>query len=180
MDDRSCMVEVARYYAAFLAGESCGKCAPCREGLRQMLMILTDICAGRGREGDIALLEDIGSAMVDSSLCALGKSAPNPVLTSIKYFRAEYDAHVNEHLCPAGVCPELTAYRIDPEACIGCMLCKRACPAGAVTGEAKTAHAIFADACISCGACREACRSSAVFTASRHKKAKGADAVYEY
>jgi NADH-quinone oxidoreductase subunit F len=169
MDDRSCMVEVARYYAGFLAGESCGKCTPCREGLRQMLMILTDICEGRGREGDIELLEQISAAMVDSSLCALGKSAPNPVLSTLKYFRDEYEAHINGGICPAGVCPELTAFEINPDACTGCTLCKRACPVNAISGSARTAHTVDAGTCISCGACREACRFNAVAAAPKRK-----------
>jgi NADH-quinone oxidoreductase subunit F len=171
MDDRSCMVEAARYYAGFLAGESCGKCTPCREGLRQMLAVLTDICGGRGRDGDVELLQDIGAAMTDSSLCALGKSAPNPVLTTIKYFRGEYEAHINGGLCPAGVCPELTSFEIDPGACAGCTLCKRACPVNAIAGEARAAHTIDAGACISCGACRDACRQGAVAAVSKRDKA---------
>jgi len=164
MDDRSCMVEVARYYVDFLANESCGKCTPCREGLRQMLRILTDICEGRGEEGDVKLLEDISAALVGSSLCALGKTAPNPVLTTIKYFRDEYDAHIRDKRCPAGVCARLTSFAIDPGKCTGCSLCKRACPVGAVSGEAKAPHAIDKAACISCGACREACNAGAVAT----------------
>ena len=164
MDDRSCMVEVARYYVDFLCEESCGKCTPCREGLRQMRAILTDICEGRGREGDIELLERIGNTMKDASLCALGKSAPNPVLTTIKFFRNEYEAHIREHECPAGVCSALTTFVIDAEACTGCDLCARACPANAITGERKAAHAIDPAKCIACGSCREACRFDAVKT----------------
>jgi len=164
MDDRNCMVEVARYYVNFLAGESCGKCTPCREGLRQMLRILTDICEGRGMDGDIELLEEIGETMIGASLCALGKSAPNPVLTTIRYFRGEYEAHIREGRCPAGVCGALTSFNIDPAACTGCGLCKRACPAGAITGEVKSAHVIDGETCISCGSCREVCRFGAVRT----------------
>jgi NADH-quinone oxidoreductase subunit F len=161
MDDRSCMVEVARYYVSFLAGESCGKCTPCREGLRQMLLILTDICEGRGSKEDVDLLVEIGETMNDSSLCALGKDAPNPVLTTIKYFRSEYDAHIDK-CCPAGVCSELTTFEIDAEACNGCTLCVRACPTNAIKGEKKKAHIIEQAGCISCGGCREVCKRDAV------------------
>jgi len=167
MDDRSCMVEVARYYVNFLAGESCGKCTPCREGLRQMSHILTEICEGRGKQNDTELLESIGKTMIASSLCALGKTAPNPVLTTIKYFRGEYGAHINDKYCPAGVCPALTAFSIDPEKCTGCTRCVRSCPADAITGEAKSVHSIDPDVCISCGSCREACRHDAILTSSR-------------
>lgn len=167
MDDRSCMVEVARYYVGFLCGESCGKCTPCREGLKQMLAILTDICEGRGAMEDLDLLEQLGETMQDCSLCALGKSAPNPVLTTLKYFREEYEAHIREHRCPAGVCKSLTRFAIDPAACKGCSACIRACPAGAVSGELKKPHAIDHTKCISCGSCREACRFGAVLTKGR-------------
>lgn len=167
MDDRSCMVEVARYYVQFLCGESCGKCTPCREGLKQMLAILTDICEGRGRIEDLDLLEELGEMMQDSALCALGKSAPNPVLTTLRYFRDEYEAHILEHRCPAGVCKALTSFVIDPDKCRGCTSCARACPAGAVTGAVKQAHHIDPSICINCGSCREACRFDAVRTEGR-------------
>lgn len=167
MDDRSCMVEVARYYVQFLSGESCGKCTPCREGLKQMLAILTDICEGRGKPEDLDLLEALGETMIDSSLCALGKSAPNPVLTTLKYFREEYEAHIHEHRCPAGVCKKLTAYSIDPEKCRGCTACARSCPAGAISGTVKHPHSIDRNKCIVCGSCREACRFDAVLTEGR-------------
>lgn len=168
MDDRSCMVEVARYYVQFLCGESCGKCTPCREGLKQMLAILTDICEGRGKPEDLDLLEALSETMQDSSLCALGKSAPNPVLTTLKYFRNEYEAHILEHRCPAGVCTKLTSFVIDPERCRGCTACSRACPAGAVSGKVKEVHHIDPNVCVSCGSCREVCRFDAVRTEGRN------------
>ena len=167
MDDRSCMVEVARYYVQFLCGESCGKCTPCREGLKQMLAILTDICEGRGKPEDPEILEALGQTMMESSLCALGKSAPNPVLTTLKYFREEYDAHILEHRCPAGVCKKLTAFRIDPDKCRGCTACAKSCPAGAISGTVKHPHSIDPEKCIVCGSCREACRFDAVMTEGR-------------
>lgn len=167
MDDRSCMVEVARYYIEFLCDESCGKCTPCREGLRHLLTILTDICEGRGQEGDIELMEKICHTMQDASLCSLGKSAANPVLTTIKYFRDEYEAHIHEKRCPAGVCPKLTAFVIDEEACRGCTRCSKACPAGAVSGVVKKPHHIDPVKCIACGSCREACNFDAVVAVKR-------------
>lgn len=167
MDDRSCMVEVARYYVQFLCGESCGKCTPCREGLKQMLQILTDICEGSGSMEDLDLLEALAETMEDSSLCALGKSAPNPVMTTLKYFREEYEAHILESRCPAGVCTKLTTFRVDAEKCRGCTMCSRACSAGAVSGERKQPHRIDPALCISCGSCREACRFDAIRTEGR-------------
>jgi len=170
MDDTSCMVEVARYYVSFLSEESCGKCTPCREGLRQMLHILTDICEGRGQEGDVELLERLGRTLQDSSLCALGKSAPNPVLSTIRYFKNEYDAHIREHRCPAGVCRKLTSFHIDTQKCVGCGACARACPAGAITGSLKQPHEIEQAKCIVCGSCRTACRFDAVAVSGRERK----------
>ena len=170
MDDRSCMVDVARYYVNFLCGESCGKCTPCREGLKQMLAILTDICEGRGTMEDLDYLEMLGETMQDASLCALGKSAPNPVLTTLKYFRPEYEAHIKEHRCPAGVCTALTSFAISAEKCIGCGACSRVCPAGAISGGLKEAHVIDPAKCVSCGSCREACRFEAVKTEGRPAK----------
>ena len=167
MDDRSCMVDVARYYVNFLCEESCGKCTPCREGLRQMRVILTDICEGRGQEGDIELLERIGHTMQDASLCALGRTAPNPVLTTIKFFRDEYEAHIANRECPAGVCPKMTQFAIASEKCTDCGACQRACPAGAVNGSSTEPHSIDPTKCIACGSCREACKFGAVMTQRR-------------
>ena len=164
MDDRSCMVEVARYYVKFLSEESCGKCTPCREGLRHILAILTDICQGKGQLSDLDLLKELCHTLADSSLCALGKSAPNPVLTTLKYFRQEYEAHILEHRCPAGVCTALTSFAIDLDKCVGCGACSRACPAGAISGGVKEPHVIDPARCIACGSCREACKFGAVET----------------
>jgi len=130
-----------------------------------MLHILTDICEGRGQEGDVELLERLGHTLQDSSLCALGKSAPNPVLTTIRYFRDEYDAHIREHRCPAGVCRNLTSFRIDAGKCVGCSACVRACPTGAITGVRKQPHEIDQSKCIVCGSCRTACKFGAVTVA---------------
>ena len=162
MDDHSCMVDVAKYFLAFLQEESCGKCVPCREGVRRMREILEDICAGKGQEGDVELLEKIATGVADGSLCALGGSAPNPVLSTIKYFREEYDAHIREHRCPAGVCKALITYSIDPEKCTGCGLCIKVCPTQATSGEKKKAHTIDNDKCTRCGACIESCKFDAI------------------
>jgi NADH-quinone oxidoreductase subunit F len=162
MDEDSCMVDVARYFLHFLMDESCGKCVPCREGVRQMCAILTRITRGEGREGDIPLLEEMAAAVSDGSLCALGGSAPNPVLSTLRYFRDEYEAHIREKRCPAGVCTALVTYSIDPEKCTGCTVCARKCPVQAISGERKKTHLIDPLTCIKCGVCREACRFDAV------------------
>ncbi|MFC2072247.1 NADH-ubiquinone oxidoreductase-F iron-sulfur binding region domain-containing protein [Chloroflexota bacterium] len=157
MDEDICMVDVARYFINFLTGESCGKCVPCREGLRQMLNILNNICTGKGKEGDIELLEEIPETMTDASLCALGTTAPNPVLSTIKYFRDEYEAHIKEQRCPSGVCKELISYYIEPEKCGACMICLRDCPAEAITGGKNLIHVVEQDKCTKCGTCLEVC-----------------------
>ncbi len=162
MDDRSCMVDVAKYFLSFLQEESCGKCVPCREGIRRMREILEDICAGKGSEGDIELLEKIATGVADGSLCALGGSAPNPVLSTLRYFRDEYDAHIKEHRCPAGVCKALITYSIDAEKCTGCTLCSKVCPVQAISGEKKKAHTIDNYKCTRCGACFESCKFDAI------------------
>jgi NADH-quinone oxidoreductase subunit F len=167
MDDRTCMVEVARYYTKFLADESCGKCTPCREGLRRMLEILTDLTNGKGQEGDIKRLEEIGVTMKEAALCGLGKSAPNPVLSTIKYFRDEYDAHLRDKTCPAGICPKLTSFVINENNCKSCGLCAKACPVDAVSGTKGKPYSIDSKACISCGSCRNVCSFNAVDTKSK-------------
>jgi NADH:ubiquinone oxidoreductase subunit F (NADH-binding)/(2Fe-2S) ferredoxin len=164
MDDRTCMVDVARYFIGFLTEESCGKCTPCREGLRCSLDILTRITEGKGDESDIAVLEEMGGVMQDTCLCALGISAPNPVVSTLRYFRDEYDAHIRDHRCPAGVCKALIHYEIDQATCDGCHACVTACSTGAITGQVKYPHQLKQDLCIKCGACIEACKRDAVLT----------------
>ena len=167
MDDTSCMVEVARYYVDFLCEESCGKCTPCREGLRQMRHILTEICEGRGQEGDLETLERIARTMKDTALCALGRTAANPVLSTIRYFRDEYNAHIHDKYCPAGVCSKLSVFRIDETACVGCGQCSTVCPAKAISGEPRQPYRIDAQRCITCGSCRSKCPRKAILTERR-------------
>ncbi|WP_123054245.1 NADH-quinone oxidoreductase subunit NuoF [Clostridium sp. JN-1] len=162
MDDRTCIVDVTRYYLSFLSEESCGKCVPCREGIRRMLEILTDICNGSGREGDIDELLEIGSMVGQASLCGLGKSAPNPVTAAIRYFRDEFEEHIHDKRCRAGVCKKLTTFVIDPNKCTGCDLCKRNCPAGAIYGEVKEPHSIDIQKCVRCGNCMNMCKFNGV------------------
>jgi NADH-quinone oxidoreductase subunit F len=162
MDQDTCMVDVARYFVDFLKDESCGQCNPCREGLKNMLDILTDICQGRGKEGDIELLEELGMMMQKFSLCGLGTSAPNPVLTNILYFRHEYEAHIRDKKCPAGVCKPLFHYEIEAEACTGCHVCFQKCPQVAVAGDKKKPHRIHQDKCIKCGICYDGCKFDAI------------------
>ena len=162
MDERTCMVDTARYYVDFLAEESCGKCIPCREGLKRMQEILHDICAGNGRAEDIDLLLDISATVSEASLCGLGKTAPNPVLSTIKYFRDEYEEHLSNKRCPAGVCRDLTTFIIREEDCTGCGVCKKYCSANAITGQPKEMHTIETALCTSCGQCIDLCRFNAV------------------
>ncbi len=162
MDEDSCMVDVARYFLKFLVEESCGKCVPCREGVLRMLEIVTDICEGNGKEEDIALLEELSETIQDSALCALGSTAPNPVLTTLKYFRDEYLAHINDKKCPGGVCTALIEFSIDQETCNGCGACIKACPSDAITGETKQPHSIDKSKCIKCGMCEDVCKQNAV------------------
>jgi NADH:ubiquinone oxidoreductase subunit F (NADH-binding)/(2Fe-2S) ferredoxin/Pyruvate/2-oxoacid:ferredoxin oxidoreductase delta subunit len=162
MDERNCMVDVARYFVDFLKEESCGKCTACREGIKQMLAILTAITKGEGQEGDIELLEELATVVQQTSLCGLGKSAPNPVLSTIRYFRDEYDAHIYDQRCPAGVCRALITFSIDPQLCTGCTLCAQKCPQQAIHGERKAPHVIDDATCIRCGVCRDVCPLDAV------------------
>ncbi len=162
MDQDTCMVDVARYFVEFLKEESCGQCNPCREGLKQMLEILTRICEGDGKEGDIELLEEMGPMMQKFSLCGLGTSAPNPVLTTILYFRDEYEAHIKDKKCSSGVCKALYHYEIDEEACTGCRVCSRKCPQDAITGKKKEPHRIDQQLCIKCSICYDVCKFGAV------------------
>ncbi len=162
MDDQNCMVNIAKYFTNFLVSESCGKCVPCREGIRRMRDILADITEGRGQEGDVELLESISQGIKDGALCALGNSAPNPVLSTIRYFRDEYVAHIREKRCPAGVCRDLITYSVDPEKCTGCTVCSKVCPTGAASGERKKVHTIDPAKCTKCGACRESCKFDAI------------------
>jgi NADP-reducing hydrogenase subunit HndC len=162
MNETDCMVDIARYFIDFLIGESCGKCLPCREGLTQISALLNSICNGEADEGTIELLEELSNTVKECSLCALGGSAPNPVLSTLRYFRDEYEAHVKEKKCPAGVCKALITYFIDPEKCTGCMVCARNCPQKAITGEKKKPHEIQTDLCIKCGICHDTCAFDAV------------------
>ncbi|HDG97482.1 MAG TPA: NADH-quinone oxidoreductase subunit NuoF [Desulfobacterales bacterium] len=162
MDQNTCMVDVARYFLDFLKEESCGQCNPCREGIKRMLEVLTNICEGRGKEGDIELLEELGGMVQKFSLCGLGTSAPNPVLTTILYFRDEYEAHIKDKKCPAGVCKALFQYEIDQQACNGCHLCALKCPQEAISGKKKEAHQIDQQKCIRCGICYDSCKFDAI------------------
>jgi NADH:ubiquinone oxidoreductase subunit F (NADH-binding)/(2Fe-2S) ferredoxin/Pyruvate/2-oxoacid:ferredoxin oxidoreductase delta subunit len=163
MDEDTCMVDVARYFLTFLLEESCGKCFSCRVGIDRMLEIVTEITEGKGTEEHLQLLEDVAGTVAISTLCGLGQTAPNPVLSTLRYFRHEYEAHVREKRCPAGVCKGLITYRIDPEKCNGCLLCVEPCPEQAVTGEKKKVHVIDEAKCSRCGVCRDVCKQDAVF-----------------
>ncbi len=162
LDEDDCMVNVAKFFLQFTQSESCGKCVPCRIGTKRLLEILERITCGKGREGDIELLESLANDVRVTSLCGLGQTAPNPVLSTIRYFRDEYETHIKNRKCPAGVCKDLLSYRILADMCKGCGMCKRACPAGAISGEKKQQHKIDPDVCVKCGACFDSCKFKAI------------------
>ena len=161
-DDRTCMVDLSRFFMDFIQDESCGKCVPCRIGTKRMLEILIDICNGRGTVEDLEILEDLADSIKDSALCGLGQTAPNPVLTTLKYFKDEYLAHIEEGTCPAKVCKALIRYEIIPDKCTGCGACLKVCPTAAITGEKKEVHNIAQEKCIKCGMCYSTCRFEAI------------------
>ncbi|HDH04703.1 MAG TPA: NADH-quinone oxidoreductase subunit NuoF [Nitrospirae bacterium] len=170
MDNTTCMVGMAKFFLEFTAEESCGKCPPCRIGTKIMLDILTDITEGKGKEGDIETLEELSGDIIDGSLCGLGQSAPNPVLTTIKYFRQEYESHIKDNWCKVGICRKLCTFFIDENACKGCGACMRACPSKAIIGEKKKPHRIIQEACIQCKTCFDTCRFKAIIVGPAHYK----------
>jgi NADH-quinone oxidoreductase subunit F len=157
LDEDTCMVDMAKYFLDFLTDESCGKCVPCREGIDQMLAILTDITEGRGEKGDLDLLAEIAHTANSSALCALGQTAANPVMTTMQYFKDEYEAHITDKRCPAGVCKALFSYYIRPDKCKACMICLRKCPVDAIVGEKNYIHQIDQEICTKCGTCFDVC-----------------------
>lgn len=161
MDDKTCMVDVAKYFLGFLKFESCGKCTTCREGLRRLHELITDVTEGKATEETITLIEELCETVEAGSLCALGTTAMNPVLSTLKFFRDEYMEHVHNKRCPAGVCKELITYEIT-DACTGCMVCKKRCPESCITGDKKQLHVIDNDKCIKCGICKDVCKYDAV------------------
>jgi NADH-quinone oxidoreductase subunit F len=162
MDESTCMVDVAKFFLQFLQDESCGKCATCRLGIDRMLEIINDITNGCGKPEQISLLEELGATISEASMCGLGKTAANPVLSTLRYFREEYDAHIKEQTCPAGVCQALITYGIDPEKCTCCGVCKQACPHDAISGAKKQVHKITLDLCQKCGICKSECKFDAI------------------
>ena len=162
MDESTCMVDIAEFFLRFTVDESCGKCTACRIGTKRLLEMLEKITSGRGEDGDIEKLESLCHYIKDNSLCALGQTAPNPVLSTLQYFRDEYVAHVHDHRCPAGACKELTIFKVLPEKCIGCTKCARNCPVGAIHGNVKEHHLIDMNKCIKCGVCIENCKFNAI------------------
>jgi NADH:ubiquinone oxidoreductase subunit F (NADH-binding) len=162
MDEDTCMVDIPRYFLSFTAEESCGKCMPCRLGTRQMLDILNDMCEGKGTLADLDILSNVCETVQKGSLCGLGQTAPNPVQTTLRYFRPEYETHILDKKCPSGVCKPLFHYEIDSEKCTGCGVCSRRCPVQAVAGEKKKPHLIDLNRCTKCGSCYESCKFHAV------------------
>jgi len=162
MDEDNCMVDIAKFFLQFTCDESCGKCVPCRIGTKRMLEILTNITEGKGKEGDIERLERLALNIKESALCALGQTAPNPVLSTIRYFRDEYEAHIRDRKCPAGVCTALLEYVINEDRCKGCGVCARSCPVECIYGQKKASYAIDGDKCIKCGICMEKCPFDAI------------------
>ena len=162
MDEDNCMVDIAKFFLEFTVDESCGKCPPCRIGTKRMYEILDRITNGKGEEGDIEKLEILADSIKHGALCGLGQTAPNPVLSTLKYFREEYEAHVKEKRCPAGVCKAMLNYRIIPDKCKGCGLCARKCPVGAISGEIKKPYVIDKTKCIKCGVCMDTCKFAAI------------------
>jgi len=156
------MVDLARFFLNFTQSESCGKCTPCREGTKRMLEILNRITAGQGKEEDLTLLEELGETIKQTSLCGLGQTAPNPVLSTLRYFRHEYEAHIHSKRCPAGACSKLLRHSIIAEKCKGCTACVKVCPVQAITGKVKEVHRIDPELCINCSACMETCRFGAI------------------
>lgn len=163
MDETTCMVDLARFFLTFTQNESCGKCTPCREGTKRMLEILTRITEGEGKEGDIETLERLAKSVKNTALCGLGQTAPNPILSTLRYFRDEYKAHIEKKWCPAGVCSALTVYKIDPDKCKGCTKCAKVCPVSAIKGEPKEVHEIDPEVCTKCGTCMENCKFEAIY-----------------
>ncbi len=162
MDESTCVVDIAKFFLDFTQKESCGKCTFCRIGTKRMLETLTRITEGEGQEGDIEMLEELADTIKDSSLCGLGQTAPNPVLTTIKYFRDEYEAHIRDKKCPAASCKQLLTYTVIDEKCTGCMACLKGCPTDAIEGEKKQVHRILQDKCIQCGVCFTRCKFDAI------------------
>jgi len=162
MDEDNCMVDIAKFFLEFTVDESCGKCTPCRIGTKRLYEILDKITKGQGTMEDLDRLEKLCNDIKSSSLCGLGQTAPNPVLSTLRYFRDEYEAHVRDKVCPAGVCKDLLKYTIDEDKCIGCSICAKNCPVGAITGEIKHPFTINTDKCIKCGVCEGKCPKKAI------------------